>query len=102
MPCKIERPHEVSQGTPSFGAVQVATDAIGRHYEPETMQHPQVRAECMRLAYLIQAFGLATAKSEPSHVKSDQPLHAVSTRRRSPALRSVARIDRTRDLAEAL
>ena len=45
----IERPH----GLPSPGALEVATDAIGRHYEPETMQHPEVRSECIRLAYLI-------------------------------------------------
>jgi hypothetical protein len=99
---QVERPREASLGTPSLGAVQVATDAIGRHYEPETMRHPQVRSECMRLAYLIQAFGLATATSEPPHVEPDQPLHAVSPRQRPPALRSVVRIDRTRELAEAL
>ena len=69
---RVERPREVSLGTPYLGAVQVATDAIGRHYEPETMQHAQVRSECMRLACLIQAFGLATAKSEPSHVTVSQ------------------------------
>ena len=65
---RVERPREVSLGTPSLGAVQVATDAIGRHYEPETMEHPEVRSECLRLAYLIQSYGLTTANAEPRHV----------------------------------
>ena len=55
----IERPHHAPLGMPSPEAMQMATDAIRRRYvPPETMQHPEVRSQCMRLAYLIQAFGL--------------------------------------------
>jgi hypothetical protein len=36
-----------------------------RHYVlPETVEHPVVRSECLRLAYLIQAYGLASTKPE--------------------------------------
>ena len=69
-----ERPHDVPLGMPSPEALQMATDATRRCYVlPETMQHPEVRSECLRLAYLIQSYGLATAKSEPPHVKPDKP-----------------------------
>jgi hypothetical protein len=57
----IERPHDAPLGMPSPEALQMATEAIRRRYVlPETMQHLVVRSECMRLAYLIQAYGLAT------------------------------------------
>jgi hypothetical protein len=56
----IECPHDVPFGMPSPEALQLATEDICRRYVlPETMQHPQVRSECMRLAYIIQAYGLA-------------------------------------------
>jgi hypothetical protein len=99
----VERPHDVPFGMPSPEALQIATDAIRRRYAlPETMQHPEVRSECTRLAYLIQAYGLASAKSEPRHVKPDKsPLYAVSPRRRPPPLRGMVRMERTRELAEA-
>ena len=46
----------------------MATVAMRRHYVlPETIEHPAVRSECLRLAYLIQAYGLASTKSEPQH-----------------------------------
>jgi hypothetical protein len=39
----------------------MATNAIrSRCVRPETMQLPEIKSQCMRLAYLIQAFGLAT------------------------------------------
>ena len=61
----IERPPDVPLGMPSLGALQMAIDAMGRHYVlPETMEHPAVRSECLRLAYLIQAYGLASTKPE--------------------------------------
>jgi len=51
----LERPHDVPLGLPFLEALQVATDAIRRRYVlRETMQHPEVRAECMELAHLIQ------------------------------------------------
>jgi homoserine kinase len=56
-----ERPHDVPLGMPSPEALQMATDADRRrHVLPEAMQHPEVRAECVRLAYLVQAYGLAS------------------------------------------
>ena len=56
----IERPHDVPLGMPCPEALRLATAVISRRYVlPETMQNPQVRSDCMRLAYLIQAFGLA-------------------------------------------
>ena len=55
-----ERPQDEPFGMPSAEALKMATDFIRRRYVlPETMQHPQVRSECMRLAYFIQAYGLA-------------------------------------------
>ena len=82
----IESPHDASLGMPSPEALQMATDAIRRRYIlPETMQHPEVRSECVRLAYLIQSYGLTTAKSGPRrHVKPDKPPYAVSPRQRPP------------------
>ena len=66
---------------------------------PETMQHPEVRSECSRLAYLIQAFGLASTKPVPPHVK-----YAVSPRHCDTSQHQcrMGRSDRTRELAEAL
>ena len=96
-----ERPHDAP--LPSPEALQMATDAIRRRYVlPETMQHPEVRSECLRLAYLIQSYGLTTANAEPRHVEADKPPYAVSSRQRPQPLRSMIRIDRTRELAEAL
>ena len=62
----IERPHDLPLGMPSPEALQMATDAIRRHCVlPETMHHPAISFECMRLAYLIQAYGLASTRPEP-------------------------------------
>jgi len=58
----IERPHDVPFGMPSPEALRLATAVIRRRYvRPEAMRHPQVRSECMRLAYTIQAYGLSSA-----------------------------------------
>jgi len=97
-----ERPHDTPLGMPSPEALQMATDATRCCYVlPETMQHPEVMSQCLWLAYLIQSYGLMTANAEPRHVKPDKPPHAVSPRRRPPALRNIVRSDRTRELAEA-
>jgi hypothetical protein len=46
-------------GMPSPEALKLATDVVRRRYVlPETMDHPAVRSECMRLAYLIMAYDL--------------------------------------------
>ena len=81
--------HDAPLGMPSPEALQMATDATRRCYVlSETMQHPEVRSECLRLAYLIQSYGLTTAKSRPRHVKPDKPpLYVVSPRRGPPLLR---------------
>jgi hypothetical protein len=108
----IERPHDVPPGIPSPEALQRATDATRRCYVlPETMQHPEVRSQCLQLAYLIQSYGLTTANAEPRHVKPDKPpLYPVSPRRGPPSLRRdatqlrcrVVQSDEMRELAEAL
>jgi hypothetical protein len=55
-PCITDEP----MGLPSPEALQLATNVVRQRYVlPETMEHPQVRSECMRLAYMIMACGLA-------------------------------------------
>ena len=67
----------------------MATDAIRRGYVlPETMQHPEVRSECLRLAS-DPVLRIDDQKSEPRHVKPDEPPYAVSPRQRRPPLRSM-------------
>jgi hypothetical protein len=52
----------ISLGMPSRRALRVATNAMRRRYIlPETFQHHEVKSECLSLAYLIQAYGLASA-----------------------------------------
>jgi hypothetical protein len=74
----FERPRDVPLGMPSPEALRLATGAIRRRYVlRETMQHPQVRSECMRLAYFIQACGMgSTVATTPdaSDVLSQEPL----------------------------
>jgi hypothetical protein len=61
----IEYSGDAPLGMPSPEALRMASDAMRRHYVlPETMEHPAVRSECLRLAYLIQAYGLASTKPE--------------------------------------
>ena len=44
---------------PSSEAQQLARDLLGKVYVlPETLDHPQVKSECLQLAYIIQAYGL--------------------------------------------
>src|SRR5690349_11240389 len=51
----------ISVGMPSRRALRVATNAMrGRYVLPETIQNHEVKSECLRLAYLIQAYGLAS------------------------------------------
>jgi hypothetical protein len=71
---QIEHPYpDEPMGLPSPEALRLATDAIRRRYVlPETMEHPQVRSECMRLAYMIMACGLAP----PGHMHSANVLSA--------------------------
>ena len=65
-----ERPRDEPMGLPSPEALQLATRAIRRRYVlPETMEHPQVRSECMRLAYTIMAYGLAPSSNRNQHLK---------------------------------
>jgi hypothetical protein len=51
-------------GLPSPEALQLATNVVRQRYLlAETIEHPEVRSECMRLAYLIMAYGLASRPS---------------------------------------
>jgi hypothetical protein len=63
---------------PSAEALRLATGAVRLRYVlPETMLHPQVRSECMRLAYFIQACGMGSAiptTPDESDVLSQEPL----------------------------
>jgi hypothetical protein len=106
----IEHPHDVPLGMPSTEAMQMATDAVRRHYVlPETMEHPAVKAECLRLAYLIQAYGLASPKPESQdHATEEQrdggsqrfaPTPPFPDRRRHVA--SMNHNSQTRELVEA-
>jgi hypothetical protein len=57
-----ERPHVTEDQAvwPSAEARHLAVAAIGRGYIlPETMQHPVIQFECINLAALIMAWGLA-------------------------------------------
>ena len=59
-----ERLRDEPLGMPSPEALKMATDFMRRRYVlPETMQHPVVKSECLRLAYMIQAYGLAAPPS---------------------------------------
>ena len=54
--------HSEPLGMPSNEAQQLAHDLLARLYVlPETLHHPQVKCECLRLAYMIQAYGLHLA-----------------------------------------
>jgi len=69
-----ERSRDVPLGMPSPEALNVATDFISRRYVlSETMDHPQVRSECLRLAYMIQAYGLAVSSHSGMEVASRLP-----------------------------
>ena len=106
----IERPHDVPLGMPSPGALQMAIDAMGRHYVlPQTREHPAVSSECLRLAYLIQAYGLAPRKPERQDDGTEEPRDAGSllcvptvpfrdSRRNSGRM---TQSSRTRELVEA-
>ena len=60
--------HRQPMGLPSPEALQMATDVIRRRYVlPETMERPEVRSECMRLAYLIMAYGLGSEYDHNRH-----------------------------------
>jgi hypothetical protein len=90
--------------------MQMATDAMRRHYVlPETMEHLAVKAECLRLAYLIQAYGLASTKPElQDHVTERQRdggslrcAPTVPSRDRSGHLARMNQNSQTRELVDA-
>ena len=45
----IERRHDESFGMPSPEALELASEVIRRYIRPETIQHPQVRSESLRV-----------------------------------------------------
>jgi hypothetical protein len=73
------------------------------------MEHPAVRAECLRLAYLIQAYGLASTRPESqNHATEEQrdggaqrfaPTPPFPDRRQH--LRRLAQDSRTREPIDA-
>ena len=61
----IERSDSIPLGMPLAEALEMATEAVNRLYVlPETKEHPVIRAECLQLAYLIQAYDLASRAPE--------------------------------------
>jgi CheY-like chemotaxis protein len=61
-----------SIGPLSAEALQIATDAISRHYVlPETRWHPAIQSASMELAYLLMAYGLVSTKLEPTAIRSE-------------------------------
>ena len=99
----IENPRDVLLGMPSPGALQMAIDAMGRHYVlPETMEHPAIRTECLRLAYLIQAYGLAAIRPEQRHDRTEERSYATAPFRDSTRQsEQVTPSSRTRELVDA-
>lgn len=60
----------LSPGSPR--ALQMATDAIGRHNVlPETNQHPAMQSASLQLAYLLMAYGLVPADQDPAKAGLD-------------------------------
>lgn len=69
---------EMPLGMPSPEALQMAAEAMGKHYiMPETMDHPAIRSACMRLAYTLMAFGLVPSKAKNA---VPQPVVAAAAR----------------------
>ncbi len=66
--------------------MRIATDAARRRYLPETMEHPEVRAECLRLAYLIQAYGLASTQFGPNYEVTKVTRFSATGQREPPAV----------------
>jgi len=92
----IENPRDVLLGMPSPGALQMAIGAMGRHYAlPETMEHPAIRTECLRFAYLIQAYGLASTGPERRNDRTEERSDATApfrdSRRQSERVTSSSR-----------
>ena len=105
----IERP-DVPFGMPSPEALEMATAAIRRRYVlPETMERPEVRSECLRLAYMIQAYGLASMKPGPNFdvpkvtggSTTFQPASSAATRASRQHRRYVKQDSRTPELVDA-
>ena len=58
-------------GLPSVEALQMAADALSRHYVlPETMRHPAVQSATRSLAYTLMAYGLAQTRPDPAAAQS--------------------------------
>ncbi len=75
-------------GLPSVEAMQMAADALSRHYVlPETMQHPAIRSATKRLAYTLMAYGMAPTGPEPAAARSAIPIQQSNP----------ARLDQPRD-----
>ena len=63
----------ISFGMPSREALRVATNEMrARYVLPETIQHQEVRSECLGLAYLVQAYGLTSAAPASRRDRSEK------------------------------
>ena len=69
-------------GLPSPEALQMASDAMSRHYVlPETMHHPVIQSVTGRLAYTLMAYGLVPTKPELAAVPPDIAVQHSSVER---------------------
>ena len=102
----IQRPDSIPLGMPSAKALQIAAEAVRRHYVvPETTRHSVVRAECLQLAYLIQAYGLASRPPETHPTSKVAAGHWAACQDDPPLVpdraRQVARDARALELLDA-
>ena len=68
-------------GMPSPEALLAATNAMrSRCVLPETLQHHEVKSECLRLAYLIQAYGLTSTAPASRRDRSEKLSDGASSR----------------------
>jgi hypothetical protein len=94
-------------GLPSPEAMQMATEALGRHYVyAETLLDPVVHGEAIQLAYLLSAYGLVSMQPQtaavPPGMTDDETSNSSRTEGRSDGLRYPGRRARTDNDANAM
>ena len=81
-----------SRGMPSREALRVATNAMrSRYVLPETFQHHEVKSEFLRLAYLIQAYGLTSTAPASRRDRSEKLANGTPHHRLPRPVRRVPR-----------
>ena len=79
-------------GMPSPEALLAATNAMrSRCVLAETLQHHEVKSECLRLAYLIQAYGLTAAAPASRRDRSEKLANGTPHHRLPRPVRRVPR-----------